>query len=260
MNLPYKLALIKFIEYIFIFTTGDQSHCKCRNLCANFHAWTGLDDSFQSFGFRILRSLLLITLCVCFSCLPCFFLSVFLYLWNLCRKKISLSQVRVSWSTSRINNYGMFHVTWTTFKFNRNQLGMVSAYVMWLWLIALLMCTLKWLSNIEIRCHKGFHLKPKAAINNTEISSLICKTILFSMNTIFSIYLWSVVRPWNSLESNLSLMTWWARWLLHGKEIMINAKIVPSWFPLNLKVIQITWKYYMFRVNVSETTYLKLNT
>ena len=23
----------------------------------------------------------------------------------------------------------MFHVTWTTFKFNRNQLGMVSAYV-----------------------------------------------------------------------------------------------------------------------------------
>ena len=26
--------------------------------------------------------------------------------------------------------YGMFHVTWTTFKFNRNQLGTVSAYVM----------------------------------------------------------------------------------------------------------------------------------
>ena len=24
----------------------------------------------------------------------------------------------------------MFHVTWTTFKFNRNQLGTVSAYVM----------------------------------------------------------------------------------------------------------------------------------
>ena len=27
-------------------------------------------------------------------------------------------------------NYGMFHVTWTTFKFNRNQLGTVSAFVM----------------------------------------------------------------------------------------------------------------------------------
>ena len=40
------------------------------------------------------------------------------------------------------------------------------------------MCTLKLLLSIEIQCHKGFHLKPKAAINNTEISSLICKTIL----------------------------------------------------------------------------------
>ena len=27
-------------------------------------------------------------------------------------------------------NYSMFHVTWTTFKFDRNQLGTVSAYVM----------------------------------------------------------------------------------------------------------------------------------
>ena len=26
--------------------------------------------------------------------------------------------------------YSMFHVTWTTFKFNRNQLGTVSAFVM----------------------------------------------------------------------------------------------------------------------------------
>ena len=26
-------------------------------------------------------------------------------------------------------SYSMFHVTWTTFKFNRNQLGTVSAYV-----------------------------------------------------------------------------------------------------------------------------------
>ena len=75
-------------------------------------------------------------------------------------------------------NYSMFHVTWTTFKFNRNQLGTVSAYVVWLWLIAILTRTLKWLSTIEIHCHNGFHLKPKAAINNTEISSLICETIL----------------------------------------------------------------------------------
>ena len=36
----------------------------------------------------------------------------------------------------------MFHVTWTTFKLKKDQLGTVSAYVMWLWLIALLMCTL----------------------------------------------------------------------------------------------------------------------
>ena len=32
--------------------------------------------------------------------------------------------------------------------------------------------------SIEIQCQKGFYLKPKAAVNNTEISSLICKTIL----------------------------------------------------------------------------------
>ena len=42
----------------------------------------------------------------------------------------------------------------------------------WSLYIILLMCT-------EIQCHKGFHLKPKAAINYTEISLLICKTILF---------------------------------------------------------------------------------
>ena len=52
----------------------------------------------------------------------------------------------------------IFHVTWTTFTFNTNQLEMVLAYVMWLWLIALLMCTLKWLSSIEIQCHKGLIL------------------------------------------------------------------------------------------------------
>ena len=29
-----------------------------------------------------------------------------------------------------LQSYSMFHVTWTTFKFNRNELGTVSAYVM----------------------------------------------------------------------------------------------------------------------------------
>ena len=80
---------------------------------------------------------------------------------------------------------------------------------------------------MEIQCNKGFHLKPKAAINNTEISSLICKTILISMNTVFSIYLLSLVLQWNSLESNFSLMIWWTHWLLHGTEIMTNVETVP---------------------------------
>ena len=40
------------------------------------------------------------------------------------------------------------------------------------------MCTLKSLNSIEIQCRKRFHLKSKAAINYTEISSLICETIL----------------------------------------------------------------------------------
>ena len=38
--------------------------------------------------------------------------------------------------------YSMFHVTWTTFKLNRNRLGTVPEFVMCLWLIAPLMCTL----------------------------------------------------------------------------------------------------------------------
>ena len=45
-------------------------------------------------------------------------------------------------------------------------MGTVSAYVMWLWLSTLLMCTLKWLSCIEIQSHKGFRIKPKAAATN----------------------------------------------------------------------------------------------
>ena len=76
---------------------------------------------------------------------------------------------------------------------------------------------------MEIQCHKGFHLKPKAAINYTEISSRICKTIsIFNEHNFQSnggkydwrlssrlmpSYLWSVVQQWNYLESNFSLMT-----------------------------------------------------
>ena len=41
-------------------------------------------------------------------------------------------------------NYNMFHVAWTIFSFSRIHLGTVSHYITWLWLITLLMCTLKW--------------------------------------------------------------------------------------------------------------------
>ena len=46
--------------------------------------------------------------------------------------KTSLSQdLRIEIKQSKNTTfYSMFHVTWTTFKFNRNQLGPVSAYVM----------------------------------------------------------------------------------------------------------------------------------
>ena len=145
----------------------------------------------------------------------------------------------------------MLHVTWTTFKFkfNKNELGMVSAYAMWLWLIALLMCTFKWLSSIEIQCHKGFHLNPKAAINYTEISSLICHRYWYNggkhdwrlSSHLIPSNLWSFVLQWNFLESNFSLMIHWARWFLHNTELMTYADTVPSWFLLNLKVIQVTW-------------------
>ena len=36
----------------------------------------------------------------------------------------------VGWFIILNEKYSIFHVTWTTFKFNRNQLGTVSAYVM----------------------------------------------------------------------------------------------------------------------------------
>ena len=56
----------------------------------------------------------------------------------------SPTEMRVMWTSAKgmqtvsalnillslLDTYGMFHVTWTTFKFNRNQLGTVSAYVM----------------------------------------------------------------------------------------------------------------------------------
>ena len=46
--------------------------------------------------------------------------------------KTSLSQdLRIEIKQSKNTTfYSMFHVTWTTIKFNRNQLGPVSAYVM----------------------------------------------------------------------------------------------------------------------------------
>ena len=78
----------------------------------------------------------------------------------------------------KIYCHGMLHLTWTTSEFSRNQLGMVSAYVMLPCLIAFLMCTFKWLYSIKNQCHKEFHLMSKAAINKTEISPLVCKTIL----------------------------------------------------------------------------------
>ena len=39
--------------------------------------------------------------------------------------------------------YSMFHVTWTTFSFNRTHLGMVSSYIMWLWQLPFLCAHLR---------------------------------------------------------------------------------------------------------------------
>ena len=73
--------------------------------------------------------------------------------------------------------YSMFHINWTIFKFNRNQLGTVSACHVTL---ANCLCYVHTQVTIEYRNSvlKEFHLKPNAAINKTKISSLICKTIL----------------------------------------------------------------------------------
>ena len=40
------------------------------------------------------------------------------------------------------------------------------------------------LSSIEIKCHKGFHLKPKAAINCTEILLSVIKINIMWENMI----------------------------------------------------------------------------
>ena len=121
------------------------------------------------------------------------------------------------------NIYSMFHVTWTTFSFNRTHLGMVSSYIMWLWQFNLLMPTLEWLHSIETQCRKRFHLKPKTAISYTEISLMICKTILIfsehkrkegwglSSRLMSVCNLLSVVLQWNYLESNFLPMTYYAR-------------------------------------------------
>ena len=52
--------------------------------------------------------------------------------------------------------------------------------------------------------------------------------------------LWFFVLQWNSLEINFWLMTWWTRWLSSDTELMTYAETVPSWFLLNLKVVQVT--------------------
>ena len=102
----------------------------------------------------------------------------------------------------------MFHVTWTTFKFKRNQLGTVLAYVMWLWLTARLMCTLKWLWSIEIQCHKRVDLKPKATINYTDFYHSSVKQFYFSMNTIFSIMGENMTEDWAAVGCHLTCDSW----------------------------------------------------
>ena len=44
--------------------------------------------------------------------------------------KVQLKNALLSGTHTVLCFYGMFHVTWITFKFNRNQLGTVLAYVM----------------------------------------------------------------------------------------------------------------------------------
>ena len=47
------------------------------------------------------------------------------------QRRLQIFQKNFKFEAWKIDvKYGMFHVTWTTFKFNRNQLGTVSAYVM----------------------------------------------------------------------------------------------------------------------------------
>ena len=162
---------------------------------------------------------------------------------------LSVDMVDIEWM------YGMFHVSWTNFSFNRTHLGIVLPYTASLWLITLFMCTHKWY-RIDIQCHKQFHLKPKAAINYTEISSLICKTILifnehnFQYNSLYAKF--TDIKNLPVVQSltvkfrgnNCSLMTSCARWLVHGTEIMTYAETVSSWFLLNLKCFKLRETYY----------------
>ena len=94
---------------------------------------------------------------------------------------------------------------------------------------------------MEIQCHKGFYLKHKAAINNTKISSLICGTILIFNEHNFQ-YLLVVSSPTMKFfgESFFANDLMGTLITLHGKENMTNAETVPSWFLLNLKVVQVT--------------------
>ena len=47
-----------------------------------------------------------------------------------CKRYYSGGHLQRAWSVARHYKYGMFHVTWITFKFNKDQLGMVSTLFM----------------------------------------------------------------------------------------------------------------------------------
>ena len=133
---------------------------------------------------------------------------------------------------------------------------------MWLWLIALLMCTLEWSSSLELQCHKKFHLKPKAAINYTEISPLICHWYQYnggkcdwrlSSRLILS-NLCSFVHQWNSLESTFSLIlmgtliTPWhgahdIRWS-RSQLVPIEFKSDPSYVKHTIRIAEISRKMH----------------
>ena len=59
------------------------------------------------------------------------------------------------------NYYSMFHITWTTFKFNKNQLGTVSMFVMisvlWIIINVLIKSLTKNLLSKEFHCRTTDH-------------------------------------------------------------------------------------------------------